>query len=147
MLTIKIKTFNELTRNELYRLLELRNQVFIVEQKCAYADIDGKDQNAYHVLGFKDGVIIAYTRLFKPGIYFKEASIGRVLVIPEERKYNYGFDIMETSIKAVEDLFDTTTIKISAQKYLKRFYTTLGFEKEGEEYLEDNIPHIAMVKN
>lgn len=147
MLKIKVKTFSELTKLELYSLLQLRSEVFVVEQDCVYQDIDGKDQKALHVLGFKNDKIIAYTRIFKPGDYFEEASIGRVVVAKNERQYKYGYDIMKTSIEAVKNNFNKTTIKISAQVYLKKFYTNLNFVAVGEEYLEDDIPHIAMIKD
>jgi ElaA protein len=146
MLTIKIKPFKELTTQELYTFLQLRSEVFVVEQDCVYQDIDGKDKDAWHILGYKNKKIIAYTRIFKSGDYFKNASIGRVVVAKGERKYKYGYDIMEASIKAIKDLFKETTIKLSAQSYLKQFYNNLGFKEEGEEYLEDGIPHIVMVK-
>ncbi|ULC59708.1 GNAT family N-acetyltransferase [Flaviramulus sp. BrNp1-15] len=144
---IKVKTFSELTKQELYDLLQLRSEVFVVEQDCVYQDIDGKDQKALHVLGFKNNKLIAYTRVFKPGDYFNEASIGRVVVAKKERQFKYGFDIMEASIKAIKDHYNETLIKISAQCYLKKFYKDLGFKEKGEEYLEDDIPHIAMVKD
>ncbi|GAA4802113.1 GNAT family N-acetyltransferase [Litoribaculum gwangyangense] len=146
MLKIKIKSFTELTNQELYDLLQLRSEVFVVEQNCVYQDIDGKDQKAHHILGFKNNKLMAYTRIFKPNDYFEEASIGRVLVAKNERAFKYGYDIMAASIKAIEDLYSETTIKISAQCYLKKFYNNLGFEVVGEEYLEDDIPHIAMIK-
>ena len=146
MLTIKTKTYEELTKNELYSLLQLRSEVFVVEQDCVYQDIDGKDQKALHVLGFKDGKLVAYTRIFKPGDYFEEPSIGRVVVMKKEREHKYGYDIMRRSIEAVVEHFNTTLIKISAQVYLKKFYTNLGFKAVGEAYLEDDIPHIAMIK-
>lgn len=146
MLEITIKTFQELTTKELYDLLQLRSEVFVVEQDCVYQDIDGKDHKALHIIGKKDGKIIAYTRVFKPGDYFKEASIGRVVVSKKERQHKYGYDIMEASIKAVKTYFSETTIKLSAQTYLKTFYNNLGFKEIGEEYLEDGIPHIAMIK-
>ena len=147
MLEIKIKSYKDLTKNELYYSLQLRSEVFVVEQDCVYQDIDGKDQKALHVLGFKDGNLVAYTRLFKPGDYFNEASIGRVVVKQNQRAFKYGYSIMEASIDAVKNYFNTTTIKISAQEYLEQFYTNLGFVKKGDAYLEDNIPHIAMFKN
>ncbi len=146
MLKITTKTFQELTTKELYDLLQLRTEVFVVEQDCVYQDLDGKDQKALHVIGKKDDKIIAYTRVFKPGDYFKEASIGRVVVSKDEREHKYGYDIMKASIKAIEAVFNETTIKLSAQTYLKKFYNNLGFEEVGEEYLEDGIPHIAMIK-
>jgi ElaA protein len=146
MLTIITKHFNELTVNELYNLLQLRSEVFVVEQDCVYQDIDGKDKQALHVFGVKNNNIVAYTRVFKPGDYFHEASIGRVVVAHNERQHKYGCAIMNASIKAVKDFYNQTTIKLSAQTYLKHFYNNLGFIEEGEEYLEDSIPHIAMVK-
>ena len=146
MLSIKTKKFEELTINELYGLLQLRSEVFVVEQDCVYQDIDYKDQKALHILGFKNDKIVAYTRVFKSGDYFKYASIGRVVVAENERKFKYGYDIMKASIKAILDNYNETTIKISAQTYLTKFYNNLGFKQIGEEYLEDGIPHIAMFK-
>jgi len=146
MIEIHIKSFSELTTQELYDILQLRSEVFVVEQNCVYQDIDYKDQKALHVLGIKNNQLIAYTRLFKPGDYFEQASIGRVVVKQKERQYKYGYDIMKASIEAIKNLFNQTLIKISAQAYLKRFYNNLGFNEIGEEYLEDDIPHIAMIK-
>ena len=119
----------------------------MVEQDCVYQDVDGKDHKALHVIGKKDDTIIAYTRIFKPGDYFKEASIGRVVVSQKERHLKYGHQLMKASILATEDAFGIKEIKISAQKYLEQFYNNLGFKTIGESYLEDGIPHIAMVKN
>jgi ElaA protein len=146
MLIIKTKYFNELTTIELYDLLQLRSDVFVVEQDCVYQDLDGKDKDALHIIGIKNKTIVAYTRVFKPGDYFNEASIGRVVVAQNERQYKYGYEIMNTSIKAIKDFYNETTIKLSAQTYLKQFYNNLGFIEEGEEYLEDGIPHIVMIK-
>ena len=145
MLNITVKSFNQLTTKELYDVLQLRSEVFVVEQDCVYQDIDGKDQKALHVLGIKDNKIVAYTRLFKPGDYFNLASIGRVVVKENQRMHKYGYDIMEASIKAIKTNYNTTDIKISAQCYLKRFYNNLNFFEVGEQYLEDDIPHIAML--
>ena len=145
MLNIVIKPFNELSILELYNLLQLRSEVFVVEQDCVYQDIDGKDQNALHVIGYKNDRIVAYTRLFKPGDYFKASSIGRVVVAKNQRQFKYGYDIMEASIKAIKTHFNVTEIKIYAQCYLKNFYNNLEFFEIGEEYLEDGIPHIAML--
>ncbi|WP_370478057.1 GNAT family N-acetyltransferase [Tamlana flava] len=145
MLEIKIKSFKELTKQELYDLLQLRSEVFVVEQNCVYQDVDGKDEKAFHVLGFKHDKLVAYSRIFKPGDYFEKASIGRVVVAKKERRYKYGYDIMEASIKAIKNNFKESIIKISAQSYLKQFYTNVGFKAIGEEYLEDDIPHIAMI--
>ena len=147
MLVIKTKTFQELSTQQLYDILQLRSEVFVVEQDCVYQDIDGKDQKALHVIGYKDDKLVAYTRLFKPGDYFKEASIGRVIVKENERKYKYGYDIMNASVKAIKDCYNEKTIRISAQTYLKSFYNNLDFKEVGEEYLEDGIPHINMIKS
>ncbi|WNH14031.1 GNAT family N-acetyltransferase [Thalassobellus suaedae] len=146
MLKIEVKTFSELTKLELYNLLQLRSEVFVVEQDCVYQDIDGKDIKAIHVLGFKNEKIIAYTRIFKPGDYFEYASIGRVVVAKNDRAFKYGYDIMKASVQAIENHFKVKKIKISAQAYLKSFYNNCGFKEIGEEYLEDDIPHIAMIK-
>ncbi|WP_179337478.1 GNAT family N-acetyltransferase [Winogradskyella ludwigii] len=145
MLEISIKKFKELTTEQLYDLLQLRSEVFVVEQDCVYQDIDGKDQKALHILGYKNEKLVAYTRVFKPKDYFKEASIGRVVVQEKERQYKFGFEIMNASIGAIKTYYNETTIKISAQTYLKRFYNNLGFSEMGSEYLEDGIPHIAML--
>ncbi len=147
MLKIQVKTFEQLTKLELYYLLQLRSEVFVVEQDCVYQDLDGKDEKSIHVLGFKNEKIIAYTRIFKPGDYFEEASIGRVVVAKDERKHKYGYDIMKASIETIKTQFNTDKIKISAQCYLNKFYTNLGFKSIGETYLEDGIPHVAMIKD
>ena len=141
-----IKKYEFISRDELYAILQLRSEVFVVEQDCVYQDIDGKDDKAVHVLGYKDDQLIAYTRIFKPGAYFEQASIGRVLVKENQRKFKYGYDLMNASIEAVEKYFDEQTIKISAQVYLKNFYNNLGFIEQGATYLEDGIPHMVMVK-
>ena len=146
MLDIKVKKFIDLTTQELYDILQLRSEVFVVEQDCVYQDIDSKDQKALHVIGYKNNRVVAYTRIFKPGDYFDLASIGRVVVSQKERDNKYGYDIMKASIKAIKDIFNESTIKISAQCYLKQFYSNLEFKQVGVEYLEDGIPHIAMVK-
>lgn len=140
------KTFGQLSTTELHDILQLRSKVFVVEQDCVYQDIDGKDQKALHILGIKKGKLIAYTRCFNSRDYFKEASIGRVVVAESQRKYKYGNLIMIASIEAIKKQYNTTVIKLSAQCYLKNFYTNLGFKAKGEEYLEDGIPHIAMLK-
>ena len=144
---IKILTFEELSIQELYKLLQLRSEVFVVEQDCVYQDIDGKDFKAIHVLGFEGEELVAYTRIFAPGIYFKEAAIGRVIVKEAYRKKNYGHEILEASVNAIEEWFKTGRIKLSAQTYLTKFYESHGFQQIGEGYLEDGIPHIAMIKN
>ena len=147
LMEFQIKQFSELSLLELYQILQLRSEVFVVEQDCVYQDIDFKDQKALHVLGFKNDTIMAYTRIFKQGYYFENASIGRVVVKESERKFGYGHDLMKVSIKAIETEFDVQKITISAQLYLKKFYESHGFIQIGETYLEDGIPHIRMDKN
>ena len=142
----QIKLFSELNTTELYQILQLRSEVFVVEQDCVYQDIDFKDQKALHVFGFKNDKVVAYTRIFKPGDYFENASIGRVVVAASERKFGYGHEIMKASISAIKNNFKVDEITISAQKYLKKFYETHQFKQVGEEYLEDGIPHIRMDK-
>jgi len=148
MLTWKTISFADFTVKELYEVLQLRSEVFVVEQDCVYQDIDFKDQKALHVLGYKNEKLVAYTRVFKPGDYFDEASsIGRVVVEKNERKYGYGHDLIKESINVIETQLGTNTIHISAQTYLEKFYNTHGFTQKGEGYLEDGIPHIKMIKN
>ena len=142
---ITIKNFEDLSIYELYDILQLRSEVFVVEQDCVYQDIDGKDAKAIHIIGKKDGKVIAYTRCFSPGFYFEEAAIGRVVVVENQRKFSYGHKIMEASKKAIKKYYRTENIKLSAQQYLVKFYQSHGFEPIGEGYLEDGIPHIAMV--
>ncbi len=143
---IHIKDFNELSLEELYQILQLRSEVFVVEQDCVYQDIDGKDQNALHILGIKNGKVVAYTRCFDKGFYFEEAAIGRVVVNKAERANAYGHLILKASVEAIKARFNTENIKLSAQKYLTGFYENHGFVQTGEAYLEDGIPHIAMIK-
>jgi ElaA protein len=144
---VEINTYryNELTTNQLYSILKLRAEVFVVEQNCAYQDLDNKDNKALHLIGEINNEIIAYTRIFKKGDYFTNSSIGRVLVKKEFRKKELGKAIMEKSIEIIKKNTKEEKIEISAQKYLTKFYKDLGFKKTGKEYLEDNIPHIKMM--
>lgn len=146
MLEIHIKNFNELNIDQLHDLLRLRSEVFVVEQDCVYQDIDGKDKLALHVLGYKADELVAYARAFKPGDYFAEAAIGRVVVKKSARASKFGYDIMKATIEYLEQNLKAHSITLSAQTYLKNFYENLGFKKEGEPYLEDGIPHVLMVK-
>jgi len=143
---IEIKIFDELTPEELYGILHLRSEVFVVEQDCVYQDIDNKDQRALHVLGIEDDILVAYARCFEPGVYFDEASIGRILVRENYRKMGYGHEVTKAAINAVKSKFKANKIKISAQTYLVIFYESHGFKTKGDRYLEDGIPHIAMIR-
>jgi len=145
-ITFKIKRFNELSASELYQILKLRSEVFVVEQNCVYQDLDGKDDKALHLFGESEGGMVAYARLFDKQVYFDNASIGRVVVSPKFRDRKYGHDLMREAIAAIQDNFNETAITISAQLYLQRFYESHGFVTEGLTYLEDDIPHIRMKK-
>lgn len=142
----KIKRFEALTAIELYNLLQLRSEVFVVEQNCPYQDVDNKDQIALHLIGEDNGETVAYARLFKPKDYFEEASIGRVVVKPTYRDKKLGHILMREAIYYTKQQFLTTKITISAQLYLKKFYEGHGFIQTSETYLEDDIPHIKMKK-
>ena len=142
----KIKPFSKLSTEELYQILKIRQEVFIVEQTCYYLDADGYDQQAVHIWAEKEGEILAYSRVFEPGIKYKEASIGRVLTNPNYRKNNLGKILIRFSINTIEARFRTQSIRISAQDYLLRFYSEFGFQDTGKKYLEDDIPHTEMVR-
>ena len=140
----KIKPFKALSTSELYSALQLRAEVFIVEQNCVYQDIDGKDVKAFHLMGVYDGKIVAYARLFKSGDYFENASIGRVVIDANYRDKKWGHEMMKQAIAGIETHFKETKIIISAQLYLQKFYESHGFVQTSEMYLEDDIPHIEM---
>lgn len=136
--------FEDFSINQLYAVLRLRSEVFVVEQDCVYQDIDNKDQRAIHILATVDAEIVAYTRFFKQGDYVEHASIGRVVVHPKHRHKAYGKLIMKESIYYAQDQgYDT--IQISAQCYLDKFYQDLGFKNTGKKYLEDGITHQEMI--
>ena len=143
---IVIKYFHELTTQELYNILQLRSDVFVVEQNCIYQDIDGKDQKAVHIFFTENNKTIAYSRIFNEGEYFENPSIGRVVVEKEKRGTELGKKIMVEGAKYIKENYINKNIEISAQKYLKEFYTNLGYKFTGKEYLEDGIPHIRMIK-
>ena len=146
MISFSVKTFSELSSTEIYEILRLRSEVFVVEQDCVYQDVDNKDQKAFHVIGYKEDAIIAYARIFDSGDYFKLPSIGRIVVKKEQRQFKYGYQLVETSIQYILNNFVEKDILISAQTYLTKFYNSLGFEQQGEGYLEDGIPHIKMLR-
>lgn len=145
-LVFKIKPFEALSLYELYSVLQLRSEVFVVEQNCVYQDIDGKDKKALHVIGEFEGETVAYCRLFKSGDYFDQASIGRVIVKQNFRDKKWGHDLIKEAIEAIVSHFGESQITISAQLYLKKFYESHGFKQTSEEYLEDGILHIEMKK-
>ena len=140
----KIKSFEDLSTNQLYDILKLRSEIFVVEQNCVYLDIDGKDKLALHLFGEFEGKIVAYSRLFKAGISFDNASIGRVVVDANYRDRKWGHHLMCEAISGIKSNFGESKITIGAQLYLKKFYESHGFIQTSEMYLEDDIPHIEM---
>jgi ElaA protein len=144
LLAWSIKSWEELTKRELYSILSLRSEVFVVEQTCIYQDIDNKDHKAHHVLGFDDNQLVAYSRIFNEGDYFKEASFGRAVTSQKVRGTGVGHLLVKETLQKMEQLYPKSSIKISAQAHLQGFYSKQGFKTEGPTYLEDNIPHVAM---
>lgn len=143
-----IKKYNDLTLDNLYDLLSLRQSVFVVEQNCPYEDVDQKDKICFHLLGYKNKKLIAYSRIFPPDIFHKESvSIGRIVVLKSYRKKGIGVSLINESLSFVESNFGKINIRIEAQSYLKEFYSKFGFKIISDEYLEDGIPHFSMILN
>ena len=138
------KAFNELTIYELFKILQLRCEVFVVEQNCVYQDVDDKDMKSHHLIAWDNDVLVAYCRISPPGISFNEASIGRVLTAKNYRKNGIGRELMHRGIAAALQEYSCKQITIGAQLYLKSFYGSLGFKQVSVTYLEDGIPHIDM---
>jgi ElaA protein len=138
------KTFSDLTRDELYEMIHLRQKVFIVEQDCPYLDADFSDQDAFHLLGYDDGGLISYLRAFPPGIKYEGASLGRIVVDDSKRGEQLGQNLTKEGISYLSKHYPDTEIIISAQHRLENFYCELGFTARGEVYLEDDIDHIQM---
>ncbi len=139
---IIVKHYDELTKDELYEILEARIHVFVVEQECPYPEIDGKDKNAYHVMGYEDNKLIAYLRVLDKGVSYENVSLGRVLTL--NRRQGYGSELLRKGIEVAKEKFHADCIEIEAQTYAKRFYEREGFIQTSEEFLEDGIPHIKM---
>jgi ElaA protein len=142
----ELQFFDKLSPHQLYAILQLRNEVFVVEQNCVFQDADDKDQQCYHLMGWRNNKLVAYTRLVPPGVIYKQASIGRVVTSPQIRGENAGREIMKKSIKKMVELYGNAEIKIGAQKYLKQFYESFGFKQVSDVYLEDGIEHIHMIR-
>ncbi|WP_346930081.1 GNAT family N-acetyltransferase [Clostridium sp.] len=141
----KIKKFNELTIEELYKILRARNEVFVVEQACIYQDCDNKDYNSYHLYLEEGNEVVGYLRIVNKGISYDEISIGRVLVKETHRNKGLSRRMMLEGIKFIEENLNSTEIRLSGQVYIKKFYESLGFKQVSEEYLEDDIPHVEML--
>ena len=140
-----LKPFAALTPEELYQLLRLRSQVFVVEQKCVFLDLDNKDQQCLHLLGWSNKNITAYARLIPPGHCYDEASIGRGVTSPDARRQGHGRSLMATAISECTRIYGHQDVRIGAQLYLKEFYASFGFQQVSDTYLEDDIPHIEMI--
>lgn len=145
MLLCTIKSFRELTIHELYAMLQLRTKVFVVEQNCVFQDMDDKDQEALHILGYHNGDLVAYSRLLPAGVSYPEMAIGRVLTDTDRRKEGFGISLMKQSIETMYQAWGHQSIRIGAQLYLKKFYESFGFTQTSDTYLEDGIPHIEML--
>lgn len=147
MISWEYSTFDNLSARKLYEILALRQQVFNVEQQCAYLDADGLDPSALHIMGYQDKKLVCYLRLFEPlNFQDKEAKFGRVVTATTVRKQGLGKQLIQQVLTYLEQHHPNIPIHISAQTYLQRFYENFGFQADGEPYLEDHIPHITMVK-
>lgn len=140
-----IKLFDELTPNELYQILRLRSEVFVVEQQCVFLDMDQKDQKSEHIMLWDKKNLVAYCRILPAGVSYAEPSIGRVVSSPKYRKTGTGRQLMQYAIQIARQRYGNQPIRIGAQLYLKKFYASLGFEAQGDIYLEDGIEHIEML--
>lgn len=150
-ITVTYKYFKELNTHELYAIMRLRSEVFVVEQNCVYLDADGRDIEAYHVMAWHQGLekseLVGYARLMLPKLDEDAISSGRLCVSNSFRKSGLAYQLVEAVLKIIDDLQDDRPLIISAQSYLINFYRKLNFKTEGEEYLEDGLPHIRMVRN
>lgn len=140
-----LKSFQELSTQELYSILQIRNAVFIVEQACCYQDVDNKDISALHLFYTKDNAMLAYCRILPAGVSYKEASFGRFLTVQSARNMGLGKVLIEQALYHIKDRWPKTSIRISAQQYLEKFYQGFGFKTQGNMYLEDDIPHVEML--
>ncbi|MDQ3290936.1 MAG: GNAT family N-acetyltransferase [Bacteroidota bacterium] len=147
MSLIKVcKPFPELTPFELYDILRLRSEVFVVEQNCVFLDMDNKDQACHHLMLYQNNHLAACARLLPPGLYYDQMSIGRIVTSPQTRGTGVGKELVSTAIEECYQIFGTGPIKIGAQLYAKAFYERFGFTQTGEVYDEDGIDHIHMIK-
>ena len=140
------KAFNELSAEEMYTVLCVRQEVFVLEQECLYLDADGKDRKSFHLMGFDGNELMAYARIVEPGISYEEVSIGRILSSKNARGTGAGVELMNQALTRIELMYGKVPVRISAQSYLEKFYKKFGFEPTGKEYLEDEIPHMEMLR-
>jgi ElaA protein len=139
------KKFEELTVEELYGLLRLRSEVFVVEQNCVFLDMDNKDQYCDHLMGWDEDKLVGYARIVPAGISYVESAIGRIVSSPAARGLGIGRELLRESISALYRIHGKQVIRIGAQYYLKGFYESFGFKQAGKVYLEDGIEHIEML--
>jgi ElaA protein len=140
------KFFDELSNHQLYQVIRLRNEVFVVEQSCVFQDADNKDQECFHLMGWVENDLAAYARLVPPNVIYKYVSIGRIITSHKYRKFGAGKALLAEAISKCNTLFGKQQIKIGAQAYLRKFYNSFGFEQINNGYLEDGIPHIEMLR-
>ena len=145
MTTWTCKKFEELTTMELYAILRLRSEVFVVEQNCVFLDVDNKDLDCHHLMGWEDDQLLGYSRIIDAGISYVESSIGRIVTSPAARGRGIGRQLVTQSIDTLYSLHGKRDIRIGAQYYLKEFYESFGFVQKGDIYLEDGIQHIEML--
>ncbi|PWJ43925.1 GNAT family N-acetyltransferase [Sediminitomix flava] len=142
----ELKSYNELSKEELYEIIQLRVLVFVIEQDCPYQDLDNKDQDSYHLMQRdENNRLMGYLRIVKPGISYEEPSLGRIVTHPDFRRQGWGVPLVEKGISFITNQLKKDSIRISAQMYLRKFYEGIGFKQVSEEYLEDNIPHMEML--
>lgn len=146
MITWHFKRFEDLTITELYKIIQLRIEVFVIEQNAPYQDCDEKDFVSYHIFGTIDEKIVAYARCIPAGISYKEPCLGRVVTSPQYRGKRYGAQVVYLALEAMKTQFKTSDCRISAQLYLQQFYEDYGFKRVSDVYLEDNLPHVEMFK-
>ena len=140
------KSFNDLSADQMYTILCVRQEVFVLEQECLYLDADGKDRKSLHLMGFDGDELVAYARIVEPGVSYAEVSMGRILTTKNARGTGAGIELMEEGLREIESRYGKVPVRISAQTYLLKFYQKFGFESTGKEYLEDEIPHTEMLR-
>lgn len=140
------KAFDELTVDELYNIIQLRVDIFVVEQNCPYSELDGKDKHCLHIYATSGQQTIAYARIVPPGLSYSQISIGRVAIHKNYRKEGLGKALIRHTIEKIEEEFGAQDIQIGAQCYLKNFYQSFGFNSVSDDYIEDGIPHVNMIR-
>ena len=138
--------FQTLTPSQLYEILQLRSEIFVVEQNCVYQDLDGLDEDAMHLVGNLDRQLACYARLIPPGVKYDEPALGRIASQPSLRRRGYGRAVVARAIEICEDIWPAEGIRISAQARLENFYREFGFKTVTAPYLEDGMPHVEMLR-